>query len=197
MSNVNRRASLISLASTGLLLAACANGYRHRDASGQYVPVPVADFKLRKTSIVWSKNAQFPISIKVVAMGNPGKVAMQATAKTMEPPAKADMALIQGIFSEEVQIILGADLKQSGVEEGDEQVIVVTPVSGLYSGAEREITLLTTVLDRATKKRWQYQVSVTSGPLVSGPHNNKPTNQYVRDYVEAIMGVFKDGRLIG
>lgn len=177
-------------------LAGCASGYRPRDASGQHVPVPVASFKLERATVEWMSSPQLPVSIGVTVMGNPGREAMQKIAKSMEPAAQADMLAIQELFKNGLRGVLEPKLKERGVASGRDQVILVSPVSGRYTGAERVMSFKTVILDVSTKQQWSYQVSVTSGPLMSGPHNNPPTDQYVRDYVEAIISVLKDGGLI-
>ena len=121
---------------------------------------------------------------------------MQRIAKSMEPAAQSDMSAIQELFKNGLRNALEPKLKVHGVDTGKDQLIFVSPVSGRYTGAERVMSLQTTVVDSATKQQWSYQVSVTSGPLVAGPRNTPPTEQYVRDYVDAILAVFKDGRLI-
>ncbi|ABD71657.1 hypothetical protein Rfer_3958 [Rhodoferax ferrireducens T118] len=196
---LTRRATLITLTSAVGLLAACANGYRYRDRSGRYVPVPVANFKLQRASVRWQDNPGFFVSIGVVAYGGVSSAAMREATKPTSPQARqatSDMNLIRNLFKEELSATLKDRLKNSGVEEGVDQLIVVTPVSGHQTGAETVMSLRTVVLDMASKEKWQYDVGVTSGPLVLGPQNNKPTNQYVHDYVSTIISVFKDGRLI-
>lgn len=196
---LTRRATLITLTSAVGLLSACANGYRYRDRSGQYVPVPVAKFKLQRASVRWQENPSFFVSIGVVTYGGVSNAAMREVAKPTSPEARqvtSDMNLIRNFFKEELNDTLTVRLKKSGVEDGVDQLIVVTPVSGYQSGAETTISLRTVVLDIASREKWQYDVGITSGPLVLGPRNNKPTNQYVHDYVSTITPVFKDGGLI-
>lgn len=196
---LTRRATLITLTSALGLLSACANGYRYRDRSGQYVPVPAVKFKIKRSSVRWQDNPGFSISIGVVSYGGVSNAAMQEVAKATSPQARqvtSDMNLIRNFFKEELSDTLTARLKKSGVEDGVDQIIVVTPVSGYQTGAETKISLRTVVLDIASKERWQYDIGITSGPLLLGPHNNKPTNQYVHDFVSTITSVFKDGGLI-
>lgn len=106
------------------------------------------------------------------------------------------MNLIRNFFKEELSDALTARLKKSGVEDGVDKIIVVTPVSGYQTGAETKISLRTVVLDIASRERWQYDIGITSGPLLLGPQNNKLTNHYVHDFVSTISSVFKDGGLI-
>lgn len=156
-----------------------------------------ASFKLSSAVVQWVDRPNMPFKIQTVAVGYGGVTPVpQPPSEEMKSAARTYMRSIANVMQQHSVEDMAAALKAAGINKGQSQTITMTPLDGIYGGAEVFVIVRIDVYDNATRQRWTGFTKATSGTLVLGPHQNPPTREFSSSLASAVMEGFRQANLL-
>jgi hypothetical protein len=176
-----------------LLLTAGLLGLTGCGTTANYAgTVATSPFQLTSAFVQWIDNPNLPFKIQVVTTsGSPPPI-----TDSHKEAARRRMREVANIFRLHAVEDMNAELNAKKINIGQAQTITLTPVDGLFGGAEVTMMIRVTVFDNATRQSWTGFINTTSGPLVSGPINNPPTREYSQALARATLNTMRTAGMV-